>query len=268
MQEHITGYGHEVHSYGQLAGGKNALGVDPSGGAGPINLYGYPPGATTDEATRYGKSFGWHPVAEGGITFGCPAYQAFIADVRRFRGILRTRPQAYQDGIRTWILGSLTGAFGGWSGDASYTQFYEGNSYATEYYKEQFYHLCLNGIEAFHIFNPSGPVSLPNQLLIDWKVISGNTVGIPCTNATGATGATIDRIDLYQAGTNQVISGAYIGNTAERLWRITVPPGKNQLVRGSTAQSNIPETIRIPSGSRGVWLTAPASYGMPDYSSE
>ena len=268
VQEHITDYGHLVHSYGQLLGGKNALGIDPSNGAGPINLYGYPPGATTDEATRYGKSFGWHPVSEGGITFGCSAYQAFISDIRRIRGILRTRPQAYQDGIRVFIPGTLTGAFEGWSGDVPQSQFYEGNSYATEYYKEHFYHLCLNGVETFNIFNPNGPVSLPNQLLIDWKVISGNTVGIPCTNATGATGATIDRIDLYQAGTNQVISGAYIGNTAERLWRITVPPGKNQLVRGSTAQSNIPETIRIPSGSRGVWLTAPASYGMPDYSSE
>jgi hypothetical protein len=268
VQEHIPGYGHEVHSYGQLAGGKNASGVDPSGGGGLINLYGYPPGATTDEATRYGKSFGWHPVSEGGITFGCPAYQAFIADVRRFRGILRTRPQAYQDGIRAWICGSLTGAADGWSGDAPQGQFYEGNSYATEYYKEQFYHLCLNGVEAFHIFNPNTSVSLPNQLLVDWKVISGNTLGIPCTNATGATGATIDRIDLYQAGTNQVISGAYIGNADSRLWRITVPPGKTRLVRRSTAQSSLPATIPIPSGSRGVWLTAPASYGMPDYSSE
>ena len=264
-QEHIPGYGHMVHSYGQLLGGKNALGVEPTGGGGPINAYGYPPQSTMEENIRFGKLLGWHPISEDGITFGCSAYQAFISDLRRFRGILRTRPQAYQEGIRAWIVGSLTGAFDGWSGDVTLTQFYEGNSYATEYYKEQFYHLCLNGVEAFHIFNPSGPVSLPNQLLIDWKVISGNTVGIPCTNATGATGATIDRIDLYEAARYGVISGAMTTDPTKRLWRITVPPECSTLVKTSTNQTDLPSTITIQGGSRGTWITAPASYGKPQY---
>jgi hypothetical protein len=58
-----------------------------------------------------------------------------------------------------------------------------------------------------------------------------------------------------------------MGDPNTRLWRITVPPGKNQLVKGDMTQTTLPSTIPIPSGSRGVWLTAPASYGMPNYSS-
>lgn len=270
IQAYIPGYGHEVHCYGWLSGGKRKADGSDAGNAsgGIVNLYGYPPGATTDEATRYGKSLGWHPVSEGGITFGCSAYQAMIADVRRLRGILRTRPQAYEDGIRVWINGGLSGQVDGWSGDTIETHFYAGNCFAAEYYKEHFYHLCLSGVEAFNIFNTFGPVSLPNQLLIDWKNISGNTLAKPCTNATATVGATVDRIDLYEAGTNMVISGGDIGVTGNRLWRMTAPPGKIRFVKTSTTQTTLPDRIPIPANSRGVWLEAPASYGIPEYQTE
>ena len=268
VQEYIPGYGHVFHSYAQLSGGKYSNGL---GGGGVIDNFGYPPGVTTDEATRYGKSYGWHPVSEGGITFGCSAYQAFVNDIRRVRGILRTRPQAYVDGMYTWICASLTGNDGGYSGAAITTQFYQGNCYAAEYYKEHIFHLCLNGIRRFNPFHvmegePNNPTLL-NECLVEWKNMSGNTIGSPCTNATATVGATVDRIDLYQAGTNFVISGAMTTDPNKRLWRITVPHTKTTLTKTSTTQPTLPSTISIPIGSRGVWVEAPASYGKPEYQS-
>lgn len=266
VQEHIPGYGHQVHCYGQLSGGYRANGAGGVGGL--INSFGYPSGATTNEEVRYGKLYGWQPVSEGGLTFSSSAYQAMIADLRRIRGILRTRPQAYQDGIRVWVCGGITGSIDGWSGDAPITQFYEGNTFAREYYLEEIYHLCLNGIESFNVFNYNRSVSLLNEALVEWKVRSGNTHAIPCSNATGSTGATVDRIDLYEAGTNMVISGGYVGVPDKRLWRMTAPPGKISFVRTDEDQVLLPRSIPIPAGSRGVWLEVPASYGIPKYQTE
>lgn len=266
VQEHMPGYGHQVHCYGQLSGGYRANGAGGVGGL--INSFGYPSGATTNEEVRYGKLYGWQPVSEGGLTFSSSAYQAMVADLRRIRGILRTRPQAYQDGIRVWVCGGITGSIDGWSGDAPTTQFYQGNTFAREYYLEEIYHLCLNGIESFNVFNYNRSVSLLNEALVEWKVRSGNTHAIPCSNATGSTGATVDRIDLYEAGTNMVISGGYVGVPDKRLWRMTAPPGKIRFVRTDDAQVLLPRNIAIPSGSRGVWLEAPASYGIPKYQTE
>lgn len=266
VQEHIPGYGHQVHCYGQLSGGYRANGAGGVGGL--INSFGYPSGATTNEEVRYGKLYGWQPVSEGGLTFSSSAYQAMVADLRRIRGILRTRPQAYQDGIRVWVCGGITGSIDGWSGDAPTTQFYHGNTFAREYYLEEIYHLCLNGIESFNVFNYNRSVSLLNEALVEWKVRSGNTHAIPCSNATGSTGATVDRIDLYEAGTNMVISGGYVGVPDKRLWRMTAPPGKIRFVRTDDAQVLLPRNIAIPSGSRGVWLEVPASYGIPKYQTE
>jgi hypothetical protein len=266
VQTHIPGYAHQVHCYGQLSGGFDATGNGGIGGL--INSYGYPSGATTDVNVRFGKSFGWHPVAEGGITFGNSAYQAFIADLRRIRAILRTKPDAYIDGICPWMCGGISGSFNGFSGDAEYTQFYQGNSYAREYYLEELYHLCLNGVRRINFFDPNKTVSLANEGLSNWSVISGNTLAKPCTNATATVGATVDRIDLYQAGTNMVISGGDIGVTGSRLWRMTAPPGKIRFTKTSTTQPLLPDRIPIPVNSRGVWLEAPASYGIPEYQSE
>lgn len=266
VQEHMPGYGHQVHCYGQLSGGKRANGT--SIGDGLITLYGYPPGATTNEEVRYGKLYGWHPVSEGGLTFSSSAYQAMIADVRRIRGILRTRPQAYQDGIRVWLCGGIEGSFAGWSGDVFLTQFYKGNTFAREYFLEEIYHLCLNGLDSFNVFNFNGTVSLVNEALVEWRTRSGNTHAAPCTNATATVGATVDRIDLYEAGTNMVISGGDIGVTGSRLWRMTAPPGKIRFTKTSTTQTTLPDRIPIPANSRGVWLEAPASYGIPEYQSE
>jgi hypothetical protein len=266
VQEHIPGYGHEVHCYGQLSGGYNAAGQGGVGGL--INSFGYPAGATTTEEVRFGKLYGWHPVSEGGITFGCPPYQAMIADLRRIRGILRTRPQAYQDGIRVWVNGSIAGEFGGWSGDTPFTQFYQGNTFAREYYLEEIYHLCLNGVESINVYNANGEMSLLHDALLTWKQVSGNTLAAPCTNATATVGATVDRIDLYEAGTNMVISGGYVGSTGNILWRMTAPPGKVRFAKTTQEQVQLARIIPIPAGSRGVWLVAPASYGMPQYQSE
>ena len=278
-QVYIPGYGHVCHSYGQLSGGKLANGL---GEGGFVLNYGYPPFQSTDENVRYGKSFGWHPVSEGGITFGNSAYQAFISDIRRVRGILRSKPDAYLDGMYTWVVSSLGGTDLGYSGGVFATQFYEGNCYAAEYYKEHIFHLCLNGMGRFNPFNvmpgigaggeTAGSIEINtprrlNECLVEWREVSGNTVGSPCTNSTATVGATVDRIDLFQAGTNLVISGAMTTDPTKRLWRITVPPTKNSLEKTSTNQPDLPETISIPPGSKGVWLEAPESYGIPEYQS-
>lgn len=266
IQPHIANYGHLLHCYGQLSGTPRADGS--GGGGGLINSFGYPPEPSEIEDVKFGKRFGYHPVSEGGITFGCSAYQAVIQDVRRLRGVLRTRPEAYHDGIRAWINGGISGSFGGYSGDTQFTQFYAGNCYAREYYLEHVYHLCLNGVDEFGIFCPNNNVDLANEALVNWRSISGNVRAQPCTNATGATGATMDRIDLYEAGTNLIISGGYTGNPERRLWRITVPHNKNVLLRTDATQTELPSRIEIEDGSRGVWIDAPASYGMPSYESE
>lgn len=244
---YIPGYASLIHSYGELF-------------SGIISNYGYP--AVANDQNRYGTTYGWHPIASNGISFGCPPYQAMINDVRRVRGVLRSRPEAYQDGIAVWVVGGIDDVVG-----VPATQFKGTNQFAEEYYLEQIYHLCLNGINRINVFNPGGSVHLLHEALENWKTISGNTLAIPCSNGTGSTGDLVERIDLRKAGTNQVISGGYMGDPNTRLWRITVPPGKNQLVKGSTTQPTLPSNIPIPSGSRGVWLTAPASYGMPNYSS-
>ena len=266
VQPHIPGYGHLVHFYGQLSGTPQANGV--GGGGGLINSFGYPSEPSEIEDVKFGKRFGYHPVSEGGITFGCSAYQAVVHDLKRIRGILRTRPEAYYEGIRGWINGGISGSFGGYSGDTQFTQFYAGNCYAREYYLEHVYHLCLNGVEEFGIFCPNNNVDLANEALVNWRYISGNTRTQPCTNSTGSTGATMDRIDLYEAGTNLIISGGYTGNPDRRLWRITVPHNKNVLLRTDATQTELSSRIEIEDGSRGVWIDAPASYGMPSYESE
>lgn len=241
----LPGYGHSHHLYAEMA---DYLTRD----------YGYPPSASTNESIRFGKRFGFHPVSEGGITFGNKAYQGLIHNQKKVRAILRSRPQAPSEGLNFLITSGPNDAFNssvGFTGPLS-----------EEYFKEDIFHSCLSGTNQFIIFNNKTDLSRVNDALVEWRNISGNMVATPC-DYTGATGATVDRIDLYEAGTNSVISGALTSNSSERLWRITVPPNKNVLTKTSTSQPNLPNTISIPTGSRGVWLTAPASYGKPEYQS-
>ena len=244
VHPHIPGYGHSTHSFGELA---SYLNTD----------YGYPPAPNTDDDTRYGKKLGWHPVSEGGLTFSSIAYQAVVCDMKRIRGVLRSRPQALSEGFVVLINGSP-------SNGSSIANFRgeEGSAY----FKEHIYHHCLSGVNYFVVFNKTGDMDLVNQALVEWRDRSGNVVATPC-NYTGATGATVDRIDLYQAGTNMLVSGAYTNDPNKRLWRITVPPDKNTLIRFDSSQSELPAKISIPSGSKGVWVEAPASYGVPKYQS-
>ena len=247
----LSGYGHSHHSYGELASYLRTT-------------YGYPPSPGVDDDTKYGKKFGWHPVSEGGITFSNSAYHALIANQKRVRGILRSRPQAPQEGLNFLINGSPSDlasrlAENGFTGE-----------YASEYFVEDIYHHCLAGTNYFIVFNTtpvvSGDMSLINSALVEWSNISGNVIATPC-GPTGSTGSIVDRIDLYEAATNMVVSGAYTNDSTKRLWRITVPPNKTTLTKTSTTQTNLPTTISIPSGSRGVWLEAPESYGLPEYES-
>jgi len=243
----LPGYGHSHHLYAEMA---DYLTRD----------YGYPPSASTDESVQYGKRFGFHRVSEGGITFGNKAYQGLIHNQKKVRAMLRSRPQAYYEGLNFLITAGPQDAFNslvGFTGPLS-----------EEYYKEDIFHSCLAGTNQFIVFNTRGTTDLSrvNNALVEWREISGNKVAVPC-NSTGATGATVDRIDLFQAGTNSVISGAMTDDVNKRLWRITVPPNKNTLTKTSTTQPNLPDTISIPIGSRGVWVEASASYGIPEYES-
>jgi hypothetical protein len=244
----LPGYGHSHHLYAEMT---DYLTRD----------YGYPPTQSTDEEIRYGKRFGFHPVSEGGVTFGNKAYQGFIHNQKKVRGILRSRPQAPSEGLNFLIIAGPHDLF---NSSVGFT-----GSLSEEYYKEDIFHSCLAGTNQFIVFNTRGTtsgkdLSRVNNALVEWRQISGNKVAIPC-NSTGATGATVDRIDLYQAGTNSVISGAMTDDPNERLWRITVPHTKNTLIKTSTTQPDLPETITIPTDSRGVWVKAPASYGKPEY---
>jgi hypothetical protein len=49
---------------------------------------------------------------------------------------------------------------------------------------------------------------------------------------------------------------------------MTAPPGKVRFAKTTQEQEQLARIIPIPAGSRGVWLVAPASYGMPQYQSE
>lgn len=246
----LPGYGHSHHLYAEMA---DYLTRD----------YGYPPSALTDESIRFGKRFGFHPVSEGGITFGNRAYQGLIHNQKKVRAILRSRPQAPSEGLNFLIIAGPHNLFNnsvGFTGPLS-----------EEYFKEDIFHSCLSGTNQFIVFNTRDPagkdLSRVNSALVEWREISGNKVAVPC-DSTGSTSGLVDRIDLHQAGINCVISGAMTTDPNERLWRITVPPNKNSLIKTSTTQPTLPDIISIPSGSRGVWIKAPASYGKPGYISE
>ena len=242
LRPHIDGYGHSTHSFGELF---SYLSTD----------YGYPPAPSSDPETKYGKLLGWHPVSEGGITFSSRSYQAVVSDIRKVRSILRSRPQALTEGLVVLINGG--------PGNGSSISVINDS----EYFLEHIYHHCLGGIDYFVVFNKSsGDMSLVNQALVEWKDVSGNVIATPC-DSTGSTAGLVDRIDLYEVGTNMLVSGAYTNDTTKRLWRMTAPLGKNQFVKQGTSQPLLPDTIDIPSGSRGVWLETPASYGVPLYQS-
>lgn len=215
-----------------------------------VNDYGYPANPPVDDDVRYGKKFGFHPVSEGGVTFGNFGYQLMILNQKRIRGMLRSRVQTPSDGLNFIIQPTA----------------YQGE-FGKEYFKEDIFHHCLAGTNYFLIFNQNTTnLDDVNDVLVEWKEISGNKIAVPC-DYNGATGGTVDRIDLYEAGRNCVISGAYTGDPNKRLWRISVPPFRNKLTKISTDQDELPETILIPNGSRGVWVEAPASYGKPEYES-
>jgi hypothetical protein len=244
----LPGYGHSHHLYAEMA---DYLTRD----------YGYPLTQSTDEEIRYGKRFGFHPVSEGGVTFGNKAYQGFIHNQKKVRGILRSRPQAPSEGLNFLIIAGPHDLF---NSSVGFT-----GSLSEEYYKEDIFHSCLAGTNQFIVFNTRGTtsgkdLSRVNDALVEWRNISGNTVATPC-DYTGATGATVDRIDLYEAGTKMVVTGAYTNDPNKRLWRLTVPASVSALAKVGTSQPDLPNIITIPTDSRGVWLEAPASYGKPNY---
>jgi len=246
----LPGYGHSHHLYAEMA---DYL----------IRDYGYPPSVSSDESIRFGKRFGFHPVSEGGITFGNKAYQGLIHNQKKVRAILRSRPQAPSEGLNFLIISGPHNVFNnsvGFTGPLS-----------EEYYKEDIFHSCLAGTNQFIVFNTRDPagkdLSRVNSALVEWREISGNKVAAPC-DSTGSTSGLVDRIDLHQAGTNILVSGAYTNDPNKRLWRLTAPAGKNVFVKQGTSQPNLPDTIAIASGERGVWLEAPASYGVPVYQSQ
>ena len=245
VKTYIPGHGACVRSLGELA---DYIRTD----------YGYPPLPSSDANVKYGQKFGFHPVDDGGITFSSTAYHALIADLKRVRGILRTRPQVVSDGFSAIINGGVTNG-------SSLAAFGTGSD-AESYFLEHIYHHCLSGVNHFIVYNTNGNVSLVDIALRNWRTQSNNNVAIPC-DSTGSTSGLVDRIDLHQAGINLVASGAYIGNTNTRLWRLTAPSGVNSFVKSSNTQTSLPDTIAIPAGSRGVWLEAPASYGVPSYTS-
>jgi hypothetical protein len=191
-------------------------------------------------------------------------YKMLVLLLKLTRHIFRSDPTLWQK-FAPWI-GYLNYNDARWiDGDPSY-------------YHELIYHILLHGPRLFQIFhfNYTGSQSeIIHNILDEWRHISDNSKCIPCSNSTGDTENPVDRILLYEAFDNLLISGAKLENNPNNyIWRISVAP--EHFVNGIctlTRQNNdvdLPETITIDANNgdlgqqRGVWIRR-FTQGVPQY---
>jgi len=162
--------------------------------------------------------------------------------------------------------------------------------YEIPYWYEMFFHALLNMKNEFiNLYNASYNPSDTNgyrhaqHALDEWRNISINRVGVPCTNQTCNPSLQIDRLILCDAFEKCLISGKKFTDTNTYLWRITVAPKFFNSVTGiaildrvdntNEDNSDLPSTITIKYGgtslkelssSRGVWLRRNKA-GIPHY---
>jgi hypothetical protein len=232
--DNFSNYGVSPHFYGQT------------------NLFGsrgYHTNPTTD-LERYRFSFFGANVS----AFSNVAHMAFIQDVQKARGIMRTTPSAYQYFYP--IVTTPSNTFNA----SRYNQ-------DPRYWYELMYHLCVHGAKFFHIFtevHTAQEMDAVQTVLDEWKTISDNNHAIPVSNSTGSISTILERIELKDAAQNCLISGGYIPSLNKWIWRLTANPSNSSFTRNDPSQVDLPTTITIPGGSRGVWIerTVP---GKPNY---
>jgi hypothetical protein len=112
-----------------------------------------------------------------------------------------------------------------------------------------------------------------HNALDEWRTISNNSKAIPCSNSTGDINSPVDRLIMYKAVTEFVMSGGRLINSGKYLWRITLGPqyfdsNGIAILRRTNNDLDIPYEIVIdttdPKNGRGAWvkrsISTPPSY--------
>ena len=239
VKDNIPNYEYSEHFYGEIS---ESL----------YQNYGYTKNPSTDSQK--------YELLQGGTQFESKAHLAFISDIRRVRGMLRTSSSSYQKFhplVNTPQQQTVSSRYGE----------------DERYWYEMMYHLCLHGANNFIVFERSGnsqQMSKVQSVLDEWKTQSSNQKAIPASNENGSISSLVERINLQDAAELFVISGGYLEQTGEWLWRITTPPSIDSLELQDETQTDLPRTIGIPSNERGVWIkrSVPGApkYGIPSAS--
>lgn len=228
----ISSFGASLHFFGQ----NNLFGS-----------YGYTNNPTTDDQK--------YAIIAGGNPFISNAHMAFVMELRKMRGMMRSSSTAYENFVPVVTTPSNT---------FNATKFNQD----PRYWYEMMYHLCLHGANYFNVYtevHTEAEMDAVQTVLDNWKSISGNNKAIPASNESGSTSTAVERVNLEEAAERGIISGGYVAAKNKWIWRLTAPPGISNYVLTDTDQTDLPATITIPSNSRGVWIERKVA-GKPSYS--
>lgn len=157
----------------------------------------------------------------------------------------------------------------------SYETFIRAKWFQGGYWEEQLKHVLLHGARVIQIFENDYngyQSSKIHNILDEWRYISGNSRAQPCSNSTGSVDDPVDRVLLYEAFDNILISGGrMVNNPNLYIWRLSVAPkhfvnNVCTLTRQNN-DSDLPETItinRAESEEEGVWIRR-FTQGVPQY---
>ena len=208
--------------------------------------YGYTKNPNTDNE-RY-------VLSSGGSSFYTTSHMAFVMEMTKVREFMRSSPNSYQN-------------FEAFIATPSNTFQDTKLHYDKRYWYEMVYHLCLNGVIEFNVYteiDTEQEFSAVQNTLNVWNSLSQNYRATPASNSTGSTSVLVDQVNLEEAAEIGVISGGYIPALNKWIWRLTAPPQYSNYTLNDPSQTDLPQTINIPSGSRGVWIERSVA-GKPDY---
>lgn len=189
------------------------------------------------------------PLPDGYFRYTNASWLAFMLDLKRLRGIIRSDSGAWER-LTPWINSrDYVGDRFGYGRD-------RGND-GEQYWKEIIFHACLHGTGHFNYFNASSGTQNEqvntlemHNALDQWRQASGNSRAQPVTTNRIASNSSV------------VISGARLLNSNMYLWRITAKPSASTTLRTfgtSTTRTDIPQTINLGEGTRGAWVTTSSS---------
>ena len=227
----ISSFGASLHFFGQ----NNLFGS-----------YGYTSNPSTDDEK--------YTIVAGGNPFISNAHMAFVMELRKMRGLMRSSPTSYQNFVPVVTTPSNT---------FNATRFNED----PRYWYEMMYHLCLHGANYFNVYteiHTEAEMDAVQTVLDNWKTISGNNHAIPVSNSAGSTSTVVDRINLKDAAESHVMSGGYVPSLNKWIWRLTAPPHYSNFTLNDPSQTDLPSSISIPTGSRGIWIERNVA-GRPNY---